>query len=133
ATIFHIGGYDGTAEELYAAACPALARGYAFAAVDGPGQGALLYDQRVPMRPDWENVVPRMFDALVTNPEVDPTRVTLVGRSFGGFLAPRGAAGEHRLAALIVDPGQFDMGHTALQRLGSLGEKIAGPSSDSEF
>src|ERR1700691_3498974 len=40
--VLHIGGYDGTAEELYASAAPALERGYAFAALDGPGQGAML-------------------------------------------------------------------------------------------
>jgi hypothetical protein len=57
-TLLHIGGYDSTAEELYASVYPALERGYAFAAIDGPGQGAMLYDQRVPMRPDWEAVVP---------------------------------------------------------------------------
>jgi hypothetical protein len=43
---------------------PALERGHAFAALDGPGQGAMLYDQRVAMRPDWENVVPAMFGAI---------------------------------------------------------------------
>lgn len=52
ATMLHINGYDGTAEELYASVPAALDRGYAFAAIDGPGQGAMLYDQRVPMRPD---------------------------------------------------------------------------------
>jgi dienelactone hydrolase len=31
-------------------------------------------------------------------PEVDPRRVVLVGRSFGGLIAPRGAAGERKLA-----------------------------------
>ncbi len=133
ATILHIGGYDGTAEELYAAVSPALARGYAFAAVDGPGQGAMLYDQRVPMRPDWENVIPHVFDTLVAHPEVDPSRVILVGRSFGGVLAPRGASGEHRLAAMIVDPGQFDMGATVTARLGDMAKKIPDPASDGEF
>jgi alpha-beta hydrolase superfamily lysophospholipase len=88
--ILHIGGYDGTAEELYASAGPALERGYAFAAVDGPGQGSVLYDQRVPMRPDWEHVLPRMVDTLITWPEVDAAKIVLVGRSFGGSLAPRG-------------------------------------------
>jgi pimeloyl-ACP methyl ester carboxylesterase len=133
ATILHIGGYDGTAEELYAAVAPALARGYAFAAVDGPGQGAMLYERRVPMRPDWESVVPAMFDALAANPAVDSTRVVLVGRSFGGFLAPRGAAGEPRLAAMIVDPGQYDLGRTVVERLGPLGQRIGDPSSDADF
>jgi len=132
-TILHIGGYDGTAEELYAAVYPALARGYAFAAVDGPGQGALLYEQGVPMRPDWENVVPGMFDSLLVHPEVDTDRVVLVGRSFGGILAPRGAAGEQRLAAMIVDPGQFDIGAAVAARLGPLAEKIADPESEQEF
>jgi len=131
-TIVHIGGYDGTAEELYASAAPALARGYAFAALDGPGQGSALYDQRVPMRPDWEHVVPGMVDLVLARAEVDPARVVLVGRSFGGVLAPRGASGEPRLAAMIVDPGQFDMG-AALTRLGDLMDSVDDPASEDQF
>ncbi len=132
-TILHIGGYDGTAEELFASAAAALDRGFAFAALDGPGQGAVLFNERVSMRPDWENVVPAMFDAVAAHPEVDAGRVTLVGRSFGGVLAPRGAAGDHRFAALIVDPGQFEMGSAALGRLGALGDRIDDPSADPDF
>jgi pimeloyl-ACP methyl ester carboxylesterase len=132
-TILHLGGYDGTAEELYDAVEPALARGYAVAAVDGPGQGSMLYDQRVPMRPDWEEVVPGMVDELMRNPEVDPDRIVLVGRSFGGLLAPRGASGEHRLAAMIVDPGQFDLGQVVLGRLGELGARVDDPAADDQF
>ena len=131
--ILHIGGYDGTAEELYAAAAPAVERGYAFAALDGPGQGAVLYDQRVPMRPDWENVVPGMFDAVIAYPEIDPGRVALVGRSFGGLIAPRGAAGEHRLAAMIVDPGQYDLGTAATARLGPMMDQVDDPAADPQF
>ena len=70
------------------------------------------------MRPDWENVIPGMFDALAAEPEVDPQRIVLVGRSFGGLTRPAAAAGEHRLAALIVDPGQFDMGPALSPRSG---------------
>ncbi len=132
-TILHIGGYDGTAEELYASAYPALERGYVFVAVDGPGQGARLYEQRLPMRPDWENVVPALFDAVVAHPQVDRERVVLVGRSFGGHLAPRGAAGEPRLAALIVDPGQFDMGSALAARLGPLLDQVHDPAADAQF
>jgi Alpha/beta hydrolase family len=131
-TLLHIDGYDGTAEELYASAQGALVRGYAFAAVDGPGQGAMLYDQRVVMRPDWENVLPAIFEALLSYPEVDPERIILVGRSFGGLLAPRAASGEKRLAAMIVDPGQFDLG-AALTRLGPLMDKVNDPAADEEF
>ena len=114
-TLLHIGGYDGTAEELYASVAPALERGYAFAAIDGPGQGSELYYQRVPMRPDWEAVVPGMVDVLTKHPGVDSNRIVLVGRSFGGLIAPRGASAGARLAAMIVDPGQFEMG-SALDR-----------------
>jgi dienelactone hydrolase len=131
--VLHIGGYDGTAEELYASAAPALERGYAFAALDGPGQGAMLYDHRVPMRPDWENVVPAMFDALAAQPEVDPRRVVLAGRSFGGLIAPRGAAGEGRLAAMIVDPGAWDLGAASMARLGPLAGRVHDPSAEAEF
>lgn len=132
-TILHINGYDGTAEELYASVPAALDRGYAFAAIDGPGQGATLYDQRVTMRPDWENVIPGMFDALAAQPDVDPHQIILVGRSFGGVIAPRGAAGEHRLAALIVDPGQFDMGPALLTGLGPLADHVHDPDADRQF
>jgi dienelactone hydrolase len=132
-TILHVGGYDGTAEELYASVAPALDRGYVFAALDGPGQGSVLYDQRIPMRPDWENVVPAMFDAIAAQPEVDPERIVLVGRSFGGLIAPRGAAGEHRLAALIVDPGQWDMGAAVIDRLGPLAKLVDDSSADPQF
>ena len=132
-TVLHIGGYDATAEELYASAGPALERGYVFAAVDGPGQGSVLYDQRVPMRPDWEAVVPGMFDALIKHPHVDPSRVVLVGRSFGGLIAPRGASGEHRLAAMVVDPGQLEIGSAIVNRLGELGQHLDDPAADAQF
>lgn len=132
-TLLHIGGYDGTAEELYASVYPALERGYAFAAIDGPGQGAMLYDRRIPMRPDWENVVPAMVDALIERPEVDPERIVLVGRSFGGVIAPRGASGEPRLAALVVDPGQYDMGAAVVGRLGPNAQHLDDPAADPQF
>jgi len=132
-TILHIGGYDNTAEELYASAYPALDRGWAFVGLDGPGQGSVLYDQRVPQRPDWEHVVPGMFDRVASLPEVDARRIVLVGRSFGGVLAPRGAAGTQRLAALIVDPGQYDMAAGLATRLGKLWPHIDDPAAKAQF
>lgn len=132
-TILHIGGYDSTAEELYASAYPALDRGWAFVALDGPGQGSVLYDRRVPQRPDWEHVVPGMFELVAGLPEVDASRIVLVGRSFGGVLAPRGAAGEPRLAALIVDPGQYDMAAGMAARLGKLWPRLDDPAAKPQF
>ncbi len=132
-TILHIGGYDSTAEELYASVYPALDRGWAFVALDGPGQGAVLYDRRVAQRPDWEHVMPGMFDLVAAQLEVDADRIVLVGRSFGGLLAPRGAAGTPRLAALVVDPGQYDMAPGVAARLGKLWAHVDDPAAKPQF
>ena len=132
-TILHIGGYDSTVEELYASVYPALDRGWAFVGLDGPGQGSVLYERRLAQRPDWEHVVPGMVDLLTRQPEVDPRRIVLVGRSFGGLLAPRGAAGEPRLAALVVDPGQFSMAAGLAARLGELWQHLDDPAAKARF
>jgi dienelactone hydrolase len=44
---------------------------------------------------------------------VDASRLFLIGYSFGGFLAPRAAAFEHRLAAVVCVDGLFDF-HQAI-------------------
>jgi pimeloyl-ACP methyl ester carboxylesterase len=132
-TVLHIGGYDGTAEETAACAFEAVNRGWAFIALDGPGTGQSLYREHIVMRPDWENVVPAMVDLALAQPEVDATRVVLVGRSFGGLLAPRGASGDQRLAALVADPGQYDMSEGLSDRLGDLWNHIDDPAADEQF
>jgi hypothetical protein len=48
-------------------------------------------------------------------------------------IAPRGAAGEDRLAAMIVDPGQFDTGPALLDRLGPLKDDVHDPAADEMF
>ncbi len=113
-------GYDGTAEETAVmVGWPALARGYAVLAFDGPGQGCTLYDpdSRAFMRPDFEQVLPAVVDAAAAMAAVDSERIAGVGISFGGYLMPRGTSGEPRLKALVADPGQVDMGAAILQRL----------------
>jgi dienelactone hydrolase len=108
-TLLHVNGYDSDIQELYFAHGPAaVRRGYNSLLLDGPGQGRNLIRDHSPIRPDWENVVRAAVDYLLTRPEVDPTQIILVGWSFGGFLAPRAAAFEKRIAALIADPGQWD-------------------------
>lgn len=132
-TILHIGGYDSTAEETAASAHEAVDRGWAFLALDGPGTGRPLYEDGVVMRPDWEAVVPGMVDLALTLPVVDPERIVLVGRSFGGVLAPRGASAEPRLAALVVDPGQYDMAEGLPARMGELWDHVDDPAADEQF
>jgi pimeloyl-ACP methyl ester carboxylesterase len=108
-TIVMLCGYDSTAEYGWVDVPPALERGYAVLVVEGPGQGGALIDQGLPMRPDFENVLTPVLDWLLARPEVDPDAVVLFGRSFAGYLAPRAAAFEHRIAALVCDPAQPEM------------------------
>jgi pimeloyl-ACP methyl ester carboxylesterase len=117
-TIVHTNGYDSTIQEMYFAHGPAaIRRGYNVLLFDGPGQGRNLIKDGIHIRPDWENVVRPVIDYALTRPEIDPDRIALGGWSFGGFLAPRAASFEHRLAALIADPGQWDEGPAILARL----------------
>ncbi|HEY3671893.1 MAG TPA: hypothetical protein VGN51_13235 [Acidimicrobiia bacterium] len=83
----------------------AIARGWNAITFDGPGEGASLHRQRLSFRADWEKVVTPVVDWLLTRPEVEPTKIALQGISQGGYWAPRAAAFEHRLAALVADPG----------------------------
>ena len=110
-TLIATNGYDATVQGMhFGHAAAAVRRGYNCLIFDGPGQGRVLYKQGIHMRPDWENVVPPIVDyALSHHPEIDPARIALIGWSFGGYLAPRAASGEHRLAACVADPGQWDM------------------------
>lgn len=103
-------GYDGTITDMYfASAVAASRRGYHVLMFDGPGQGEMLFEQGIPMRPDWETVIAAVVDFALTLPIVDPSRIALNGWSLGGYLAARGASGEPRIAALICDPGLWSM------------------------
>ncbi len=117
-TVVLVGGYDGTAEELYFLnGCAALARGYNVLAFDGPGQGAALLQQGLVLRPDFETVVGAVIDFLVGRPDTDVGRIGLIGLSLGAHLAPRAASGERRIAACVADCGAFDLFDSALERI----------------
>ena len=55
--------------------------------------------------PNVEVVVSQAVDYAVTLPEVDPKRLIIWGRSFGGYLAPRAFAHEPRFSACVADGG----------------------------
>jgi alpha-beta hydrolase superfamily lysophospholipase len=117
-TLITMTGMDGYVEETYwSTAAAGLERGYNCLAFDGPGQGGVLRQREIPFRPDWEAVVTPVVDFALGRPGVDPDRLAIVGRSFGGYLAPRAASAEHRLAACVADPGQFDMFDAAMARV----------------
>jgi predicted alpha/beta hydrolase len=109
-TLIINGGYDSTAEEaFFFSGAAAVARGYTCLVFDGPGQGSAIIEDALVFRPDWEEVITPVVDFAMTRPEVDPAAIALMGISFGGYLAPRAASSEHRIAACIADPGEASL------------------------
>ena len=103
-------GLDGTAEDLYfIIGTEAVKRGYACLIIEGPGQGEMMIRQDLPFRYDWEKVVTPVVDLALTLPEVDGSRIALLGYSMGGYLAPRALAHEKRIRWGIVDGGVFSV------------------------
>jgi hypothetical protein len=109
-TVINPDGYDSTAEDGLAYVIGALERGYNVLTFDGPGQGRALYRDRLFMRADFEAVLTPVVDWLLARPTVDASKLVLFGRSFAGYLAPRAAAFEHRIAALVCDPPDPNLG-----------------------
>jgi pimeloyl-ACP methyl ester carboxylesterase len=92
----------------------ALARGHHVVVVDGPGQGAALHREGRTLAEGWQGVIASTLDWLETRPEVDPTRVSLLGLGAGALFAASAAADDGaRIAALVVDPGVVDLGADA--------------------
>jgi pimeloyl-ACP methyl ester carboxylesterase len=126
-TLLYHGGFDSTEEELYFTGGAAAARrGYHVLAFAGPGQGSALRNQKLLFRPDWEAVVTPAVDWLLPRPDVDPDRIALMGMSFGGLLAPRAAAAEHRLAALIAYDGLYSFADAVHHMVGPEIMKLIG-------
>lgn len=110
-------GFDGTCEELhYSGAMAGQERGYHVLTFDGPGQPAARHLDGLVFRADWENVVGPVLDWLLQRPEVDASRIGLLGLSMGGLLAPRAAAFDDRIAACVAFDGVYDLGAAGRQQ-----------------
>ncbi|MFD3555314.1 alpha/beta hydrolase family protein [Streptomyces goshikiensis] len=105
-TVILTNGSDGQNVDMWTYGVPAaLDRGWNALVYDGPGQGQLLFVDRVVFTPTWEKVVSPLVDWLSARPDVDQDRIALTGLSMAGDLAPRAAAFESRIAALVAMPG----------------------------
>jgi hypothetical protein len=105
-TVILNNGSDAQNVDLYAfGGAAALERGYNALIFEGPGQGSLLFERNLPFVPDWERVVSPVVDVLSRRRDVDRRRIAIVGWSFCGDSVARAAAYEHRLAAVVLDPG----------------------------
>ena len=101
-------GFDGTGEEeCLTRGIPAAKHGYHCLVFEGPGQGEVIRDQKLPFRHNWETVVTPVIDYAEKLPGVDISRIVLYGLSFGGLLAPRASAFEDRIHTCIANSGVF--------------------------
>lgn len=88
----------------------AIRRGIHCLVYDGPGQGFALRLNDLRFRHDWENVIKPVVDYAVEIPGVDPSRIGLMGLSFGGFIVPRAAAFEKRIKVCVANSGNISWG-----------------------
>jgi dipeptidyl aminopeptidase/acylaminoacyl peptidase len=100
-----IPGLDSTKEEFFLNEEAFLRRGMATFSLDGPGQGEAQYE--LPLRHDYEVAVTAALDALEGRPRLDVDRIGIVGVSMGGYLAPRAAAFEPRIRAVVAASGAY--------------------------
>lgn len=107
--VLFLGGADAYAEEIYFGGKQMLDRGWAMLLVDTPGRGSSIYLKGIKTRPDYEVPGKACIDYLVARPEVDPDRVALLGISMAGYYAPRVAAFEKRLKALVAWSGCYSI------------------------
>lgn len=107
--VLFLGGADAYAEEIYFGGKQLLERGWAMLLVDTPGRGSSIYLKGIKTRPDYEVPGKACIDYLVSRAEVDPDRIGLLGISMAGYYAPRVAAFEKRVKALVAWSGCYSV------------------------
>jgi len=103
-----VGGLDAAKEDAHQFASLCVARGLATLAFDGPGQGETYY-RGLLLDGGYHRAVSAVIDYLETRPELDRSRIGLVGRSTGGFLAPQAAALDNRIKACVAWGAMYDL------------------------
>lgn len=102
-----IPGLDSTKEEFSTLEATFLKRGMATLSMDGPGQGESGFELSI--RPDYEAAVSAVIDAVSGRSDIDLDRLGACGVSLGGYYAPRAAAFEKRIQAVIGVSGPYDL------------------------
>lgn len=117
-TILMHGGFDSFSEEFYAFGAAMCESGYEVVMFDGPGQGATLLHEKLPMTYEWEKPVAAVLDYLGAD------NVTLIGMSLGGYLAVRAAAFEPRVQRVIAYDVMLDFFACVTSRRGKVAESL---------
>lgn len=108
-TVILTNGSDGQNVDMWTyGVSAALARDWNALVYEGPGQGQMIFLDQTVFSARWETVVTPLVDWLTARSDVDADKIALTGLSMGGDLAPRAAAFEHRIAAVVAMPGCLD-------------------------
>ena len=99
-------GLDSTKETRHGARAGWMARGFSVLSLDGPGQGEA--SQWSTARPDYERAITATVDWIEARDDIDASRIGLFGSSLGGYYAPRAAALEPRIKAVVGNCGPFN-------------------------
>jgi 2,6-dihydroxypseudooxynicotine hydrolase len=94
-----MGGLDTTKEDYLSVNNLCIQRGLATLSFDGPGQGETQFEML--WRADYDGAVTAVIDYVEKLPEIDNKRIGIIGRSMGGFYAPRAAATDDRIKAAV--------------------------------
>jgi pimeloyl-ACP methyl ester carboxylesterase len=123
--IILVNGLDSTKEHMYSSNHweELAARGISCLMLDQPGTGEALRLQGLTARIDTEAWAGAAVDWLETRPDVDASRIGIVGWSLGGYYAPRAAAFEKRLALCVAWGANHDWGAVQRRRKEREGER----------
>ncbi|MCL5116087.1 MAG: alpha/beta hydrolase [Firmicutes bacterium] len=101
--IIYLNGADSLPSEVYFTVGLTMAlSGYHFMVYEAPGVGLSLYRRNIPTTYASEEFVSPALDLLSQRSDVDKDRIILMGESFAGYLVPRAAAFEPRIAAIVI-------------------------------
>jgi dienelactone hydrolase len=119
-------GFDVVKELLYCFIREEFAaRGINVLVVDTPGVGEPLRLRGVPSRPDYEVPTAAVCDYLESRDDVDVSRIGLMGISLGGYYAPRGAAYEPRIKAVVAWGAIYDYGAVWQKRYATQSKNVS--------
>lgn len=102
-----LGGLDSTKEELQVISHLCVQRGLATLSFDGPGQGETF--SKMKLDADFVESIFAVLDFVERLPDIDPNRIGIIGRSLGGYYAPRAAALDKRIKAAAAWGAMFHL------------------------
>lgn len=121
----YVNGLDSSKEMLYwsGLAREWLKRGISTLHIDQPGSGEALRAHGLIATFDTERWAAKVVDVVEKRPDVDPSRIGIVGISLGGYYAPRAVAFEPRFALGVCWGANHNWGEVQKKRQAREGDR----------